>query len=166
MKKTRKAVAHLRVSSIASPGPILPQAAVRRYMSGSVSPATGFQINNQFSEENQGFPVPASVRSVAFPSADGNSICRTSTACKNQRGFAQLIHHCRWIRLPCHMVAGSKDPCTGAGRHRCRHECCGPPRHRRCETAEKYPPHCVLPAGLARQRWPHSPFHRHCWIAA
>ena len=46
MKKTRKAVAHLRVSSIANPGPFLPQAAVRRYISSPVGPATSFQIHH------------------------------------------------------------------------------------------------------------------------
>jgi hypothetical protein len=77
-KKTRKTVSRLRVSCFANPGPILPQAAVRRHMSSPVSLANGYLMNHRFSEENQGFPVPDSVWSVAFPSADGESICRFS----------------------------------------------------------------------------------------
>jgi hypothetical protein len=89
----------LRVSSIASPGQIHPQAAVRRYISGPVSPATSSHIHHRFPEGNQGLPVPASVWSVAFPSADENNICRNFPACKKHLGFAQLIHHARWISL-------------------------------------------------------------------
>ncbi len=75
-------------------------------MSGPVSPATSFQMYRQFPEENQGFPVPASVWSVAFPSADEESICWNFQTCKTHLGFAQLIHHERWIS---HVWQGS-DP--------------------------------------------------------
>ncbi len=53
-------------------------------MSSPVGPATSFQIRHQFSEENQDFPVPASVWSVAFPSADEESICPMSDERKNR----------------------------------------------------------------------------------
>lgn len=66
-------------------------------MPDPVSPATSFQMYRRFPEENQGFPVPASVRSVAFPSADGESICWNFRMCKTRFSFAQLIHHERWI---------------------------------------------------------------------
>ncbi len=66
-------------------------------MSSPVGPATSFQIDRQFSEENQGVPVPASVWSVAFPSADEESIRRNPKMRNTRSGFAHLIHDTRWI---------------------------------------------------------------------
>ncbi len=118
----------------------------------------------QFSEENQDFLVPASVQSVAFPSADEASIFRNSTPCKNQCCYAQDIHHDRWISgRKVTVVAMLTSPCTASGHHKWPHGCCAPRRHRRCETTGRTLPHFERPAGCVRLPAPHNPSLLHCW---
>ena len=110
----------------------------------------------QYSEENQASLVPASVQSVAFPSADEESIFRNSSPCKNQRCFEQDIHHDRWI-------SGITSPCTASGHQKWPHGCCVPQRHRRYETTGKIRLHFELPVGCGRLPAPHNPSLLHCW---
>jgi hypothetical protein len=58
------------------------------------------------------------------------------------RRFPQAAHKC---------LSSLTNPCRGASHHRSRHECCGPPPHRRSGTAGTSRPDC-WPASAAGRR--------------
>jgi hypothetical protein len=79
--------------------------------------------------ESSRFPSPR-MRGEGAPEGRMRGLSRQLTP---SPGLASLAHP-----LPAHAARGGKrltNPCTGAGRHRSRHECCAPPRHRRSGTA-------------------------------
>lgn len=119
----------------------------------------------QFSEENQDSLVPASFRSVAFPSADEGSIFRNLVACKNRNCFAQDIHRDRWKSwIPATVEVNFTSPCTASMRHKCRHECCAQRRRRQFGTTGRFRPGFALLVGFGRLPALHNPSLRHCWI--